>query len=206
MVRNLMFPSLYYFSLECCSAACLIVVMKAPSGQKRCELQNAPDHKQASTHSPHLSLPFGVADVGVWYLWHLQRALKSLERWRLIDELRESSNMAQLPVSECCQCQTEESVCLSVPPPALQVHILAECISRAVDVSQCCTQERNNLKVGVTWGQTIQLQSQLHLTFHTILLTLLKIIWNSNFPHILDVLLYKERAEILVLYHLNTSI
>ena len=138
MARNLMFPSLYYFSLECFSAACLAVLMKAFTGQRPCPLQRQADRKRAERSTSHL--PFSCVDCrrGSVVSAASSKSLQSLVRWRKIYELRGSSNKAQLPVSEPRLCQTEESGCppthspthpLTRSPALLHVQALAKLIS-----------------------------------------------------------------------------
>lgn len=113
----------YYFSLKCCSAACLTVLTRALYGQRPCPLWGHQNINKWGAIS-QLPLLFISADVRARYLWHLWKSLEDLERWRLIDELGESSNMAQPSVSEPCLCQTAESACLPAYPPA-RLHIQA---------------------------------------------------------------------------------
>lgn len=101
MGTNLMFPPCYYFSLKCCSAACLTILTRALQGQKVWSTPRAPDHKQVRI--PSILLLFVSADVRTRHPRHLCRAL---ERWRLTDELRESSYVAQPSVSETRLCQS----------------------------------------------------------------------------------------------------
>lgn len=47
-----MFPPCYYFSLKCCSAACLTILTRALRGQKVWSTPRAPDHKQVRAPRP----------------------------------------------------------------------------------------------------------------------------------------------------------
>lgn len=105
----------------------------------------APDHKQVSSHFPTSS--------SVCQRWRhsvvsvaSSRGLEDLERWRLIDELGESSNMAQPSVSELRLCQTAEPACLPSHPLAFPG--LGKSCQHWVDdvMARCCIQVCGELR------------------------------------------------------------
>lgn len=133
-----MFPPCYYFSLKCCSAA--TVLSSALQGQKVWSTPRAPDRKQV--HALNVLLLFVSADVRTRHPRHLCRAL---ERWRLTDELRESSYVAQPSVSETRLCQNLP-VCSSGKT----------CRRR---LAWCCKQECGDPEVSATWDHAMSMHS-----------------------------------------------
>lgn len=144
MGTNLMFPPCYYFSLKCCSATCLTILTRALRGQKVWSTPRAPDRKQV--RAPNVLLLFVSADVRTRHPRHLCRAL---ERWRLTDELRDSSYVAQPSVSETRLCQSLP-VCSSGKT----------CRRR---LAWCCKQECGDPEVSATWDHAMSMRSLLLL-------------------------------------------
>lgn len=123
----------------------------------------SPDHKQVRSHLP--------TSPSVCQRWRQSavsavspESLENLERWRLIDELRESSNMAQPPVSEPRLCQTAESACLLCSPTRLHIQALAHlvngdwlvwwhsAVNKCVVTQGQCNLELSHQPVKVCWN------------------------------------------------------
>lgn len=140
MGRNLMFPphTVTILVPECCSARLTHNSDESSPRSKASSAPRAPDHKQVSSHFPSLHPPLSLS-LSFCQCWRQDAvsvasppSLEDLERWRLIDELGESSNVAQPSVSEPPLCQTaEQPACLPALPslPARRVQALANLVN-----------------------------------------------------------------------------
>lgn len=115
MGRNLMFPRCYYFSLECCSAACISTLTRVLRGQRPRPLWGDRTINKWVAIS-QLPLLFVSTDVSVWYPRHLSEPWGFgevlIDRWAL-GVIKHGSSVCRWasPVPD-------SRVCLSAHPPA----------------------------------------------------------------------------------------